>query len=72
MLERNFACDSAGLCRTGAQKIRFHDITHDDMKNGPGLRVVLWVAGCEHHCKGCHNPEAWSFDYWRFICLQRL
>ena len=27
------------------------------MLNGDGLRVVLWVAGCEHHCKNCQNPE---------------
>ena len=31
-------------------------ITKDDILNGEGLRVVLWVAGCNHHCKGCHNP----------------
>lgn len=30
------------------------------MLNGPGLRVVLWVSGCSHHCKGCHNPETWG------------
>lgn len=35
--------------------MRYHNITKDDMKNGIGLRVVLWVAGCEHNCKGCHN-----------------
>lgn len=40
--------------------IRFHNITHDDMKNGTGLRVVLWVAGCSHHCKECHNPITWD------------
>lgn len=28
-----------------------------DCKNGEGYRVVLWVAGCSHNCKGCHNPE---------------
>lgn len=26
------------------------------MKNGDGLRVVLWLSGCEHHCKNCQNP----------------
>mgnify|MGYP003304624415 FL=1 len=36
--------------------MRYHNITHDDMLNGSGLRVVLWVAGCGHHCPGCHNP----------------
>ena len=37
--------------------MNYHNITHDDMLNGPGLRTVLWVAGCEHKCKHCHNPE---------------
>ena len=36
--------------------MNYFAITKDDMLNGSGLRVVLWVAGCEHHCKGCHNP----------------
>lgn len=30
------------------------------MSDGKGVRVVLWVAGCPHHCKGCHNPESWD------------
>lgn len=32
----------------------------DDMLNGDGLRVVLWVAGCSHCCKECHNPITWD------------
>ena len=30
------------------------------MLNGDGLRVVLWVAGCSHCCKGCQNPLTWD------------
>ncbi|MBR5304909.1 MAG: anaerobic ribonucleoside-triphosphate reductase activating protein [Candidatus Gastranaerophilales bacterium] len=37
-------------------------ITKDDMLNGSGLRVVLWVAGCEHRCEGCHNPYTWDIE----------
>lgn len=40
--------------------MRYHNITKDDMLNGDGLRVVLWVAGCPHGCKGCHNPVTWD------------
>lgn len=54
-MEKNF---DAGL----VAPINIHNITHDDMKNGDGLRVVLWVAGCSHHCKGCHNPITWDPD----------
>lgn len=42
--------------------MRYHNITKDDMLNGDGLRVVLWVAGCSHCCKGCHNPVTWDPD----------
>ena len=42
--------------------MRYHNITKDDMLNGDGLRVVLWVAGCSHCCKECHNPVTWDPD----------
>ncbi len=32
------------------------------MLNGDGLRVVLWVAGCTHHCKECQNPITWDIN----------
>ena len=40
--------------------MNYHNITKDDMRNGDGLRVVLWVAGCEHLCRGCQNPITWD------------
>jgi len=40
--------------------MNYHNITHDDMRNGDGLRVVLWVAGCKHRCPGCQNPGTWD------------
>ena len=42
--------------------MRYHNITHDDMLNGDGLRVVLWVAGCTHHCPECQNPITWDIE----------
>ena len=42
--------------------MRYHNITKDDMLNGDGLRVVLWVAGCSHCCRECHNPVTWDPD----------
>ncbi|MFV0439915.1 MAG: anaerobic ribonucleoside-triphosphate reductase activating protein [Lachnospirales bacterium] len=36
--------------------MNYHNITHDDMTNGSGLRVVLWLSGCSHNCEECHNP----------------
>ena len=40
--------------------MRYHDITKEDMLNGDGLRVVLWVSGCDHGCEGCQNPITWD------------
>ena len=40
--------------------MKYHDITHDDMMNGTGLRVCLWCSGCDHHCKNCQNPITWN------------
>lgn len=37
-------------------------IEHNSISNGPGVRVVLWVSGCNCNCEGCHNPEAWDFN----------
>lgn len=42
--------------------MKYHDITKDDMKNGDGLRAVLWVSGCAHRCPGCHNALTWDPD----------
>lgn len=43
--------------------MNYHNITKCDQNNGDGLRVVLWVAGCSHHCKGCQNPQTWNDNY---------
>lgn len=40
--------------------MNYHNITKDDMLNGDGLRVVLWVAGCGHKCINCHNSITWD------------
>ena len=42
------------------KSMKYHNITKEDMLNGDGLRVVLWVSGCEHACEGCQNPVTWD------------
>lgn len=41
--------------------IRIAGITEDSIVDGPGLRMTVFVQGCPHGCKGCHNPE--THDY---------
>lgn len=42
--------------------MRYHGIERCSLVNGTGVRAVLWVSGCEHHCKGCHNSYSWDPD----------
>lgn len=40
--------------------MNFLKIDKEDVCNGEGLRVVLWLSGCSHKCKGCQNPQTWD------------
>lgn len=42
--------------------MRIHKIRKEDIANGPGIRVSMWVQGCNRHCKNCFNPETWDFN----------
>ena len=43
--------------------MHYGKIKKTDIANGPGVRVSLFVSGCRNHCKGCFQPETWSFNY---------
>ncbi len=43
--------------------MNYADIKTIDVQDGEGVRVSLYVSGCHFHCKGCHNQEAWDFNY---------
>lgn len=55
-------CIFAGIrnFKRKVDNVRYHNITKDDMLNGDGLRVVVWVSGCSHCCKECQNPLTWD------------
>ena len=38
-------------------------IKKNDIANGPGVRVSLFVSGCRHRCKNCFNSESWEFSF---------
>lgn len=38
------------------------DIRYDDIVNGEGIRVSVWVSGCCFRCPGCFNKEAWEYN----------
>lgn len=41
--------------------MRYAGINYNDVVNGQGVCVSFWTQGCPHYCKGCFNPETWSF-----------
>ena len=43
--------------------MKYATIKKHDIANGPGVRVSLFVSGCNHHCKECFNAEAWDFNF---------
>ena len=43
--------------------MNYAGIIYNDIANGPGVRVSLFVSGCRNHCPRCFNPETWDFDY---------
>ena len=43
--------------------MKYATIKNNDIANGPGVRVSLFVSGCTHRCPGCFNEVAWDFNY---------
>lgn len=42
--------------------MRYQGIIKASNADGIGWRTVLFVSGCEHQCRGCHNKESWNKD----------
>lgn len=37
------------------------ELQPDSIVDGEGIRAVVWMQGCSHNCKGCHNPITHDF-----------
>ena len=44
-------------------------INFESIVDGDGVRVVIFFSGCNHHCKGCHNPETHDFNAGRLFSI---
>ena len=41
--------------------LKLFGLVEDSIVDGPGLRLAVFVQGCSHHCKDCHNKDSWSY-----------
>jgi anaerobic ribonucleoside-triphosphate reductase activating protein len=42
--------------------MRIAGIVSHSLVNGDGIRFVVFLQGCPHHCRGCQNPDTWDFN----------
>lgn len=52
--------------------LNINTIIKESIVDGEGLRYVIFVQGCPHHCKGCHNPQTWRTDKGHAVTIESL
>ena len=55
-----------------AQKIRVAGIVNESVTDGPGIRFVLFLQGCPHHCVGCQNPQTQCLEGGTFMTADEI
>lgn len=53
-------------------RLRIADIINDSIVDGPGIRLTVFTQGCNHKCKGCHNPATWDLNGGREIDIEEI
>jgi pyruvate formate lyase activating enzyme len=48
-----------------------HSFTTGSAVDGPGMRLVVWLAGCQFQCIYCHNPDTWKMTNGMPVMLPR-
>ena len=52
--------------------LRVLDIIEETMVDGVGLRTSIYFSGCNHFCKGCHNPQSWNLNNGKEMTIDEL
>jgi pyruvate formate lyase activating enzyme len=48
-----------------------HSFTTGSAVDGPGVRIVAWLSGCQFRCVYCHNPDTWKMTNGMPVTLSR-
>lgn len=52
--------------------MRYAALKENDIVNGEGVVVSLFMQGCPHHCHGCFNPETWDPQGGKEVDINKL
>ncbi len=52
--------------------MRYNLIRKMDISDGPGVRVSIFMQGCDFHCKNCFNSETWDFEGGKEFCQSTI
>ena len=55
-----------------SNKLHIMDIIDGTVVDGPGFRLSIYCAGCQHRCPGCHNPQSWEMSNGKEMSLNEL
>ena len=50
--------------------MNFFGYIEDDANNGTGIRLTIFISGCNHNCDGCHSPESHDFHYGKEFTIE--
>jgi pyruvate formate lyase activating enzyme len=48
-----------------------HSVETGAAVDGPGMRFVYFVSGCQFRCQYCHNPDSWKLHNGRPVTLDQ-
>ena len=52
--------------------MRYAALKENDIVNGEGVVVSLFMQGCPHHCHGCFNQETWDPQCGKEVDINKL
>lgn len=51
---------------------RIHSVESFGSADGPGIRYIVFLQGCNMRCKYCHNPDTWKFEGGQLLPAQEV